>query len=67
MPLTITEEMIRQDPFFQEGLKRARKETIQRLYLKGNFSSEEIAELLEVSLEFVNKAISELQKEKEEK
>jgi len=35
MPLTITEEMIRQDPFFQEGLKRARKEAIQRLYLKG--------------------------------
>jgi len=67
MPLTITEEMIRQDPFFQEGLKRARKEAIQRLYLKGNFSSEEIAKLLEVSLEFVNKAISELQKGKEGK
>ena len=67
MPLTITEEMIRQDPFFQEGLKRARKEAIQRLYLKGNFSPEEIAELLEVSLEFANNAIAELQKGKEEK
>ncbi|GAB6077312.1 hypothetical protein [Desulfurobacterium crinifex] len=67
MPLTITEEMIKQDPFFQEGVKRVRKEAIQKLHLKGNFPPEEIAELLEVSLEFVNKAIAELQKEKEEK
>ena len=67
MPLTITEEMIKQDPFFREGLERGKKEDIQKLYLKGNFSPEEIADLLEVPLEFVNKAVAELQKGKEEK
>jgi predicted transposase YdaD len=67
MPLTITEEMIKQDPFFQEGLERGKKEDIQKLYLKGNFSPEEIADLLEVPIEFVNKTIAELQEGKEEK
>ena len=67
MPLTITEEMIKQDPFFQEGLERGKKEDIQKLYLKGNFSPEEIADLLEVPIEFVNQAIAGLQEEKEEK
>ena len=49
---------------FQEELERGveeeKKEDIQRIYLKGNFSPEEIADLLEVSLEFVNGAIIEL-------
>ena len=34
--------------------------------LKGNFFPEEIADLLEVPIEFVNEAITELQEEKEE-
>jgi len=64
MPVTITEEIMKQDPFFQEGLEKGKKEAIQKLYLKKNFSPEEIAEILDVSLEFVKKAIAELKKNK---
>jgi len=75
MPLTITEEMMEQDPFFQmgfqvgfqEGVRIGRKKVIQKVYLRGDFSPQEVADLLEVSLEFVKEAIAELQKEKEEK
>ena len=39
MPLTITEEMIRQDPFFQEGLedgfRREHQRIVMSLYKKG--------------------------------
>jgi predicted transposase YdaD len=83
LPLTITEEMIKQDPFFREGLERGKKEglkegvekgiekgkkeVIQKIYQKGILSPEEIADLLELPLEFVKEAIAELQKGKEEK
>jgi hypothetical protein len=71
MPLTITEEMMEQDPFFQmgfqEGVRIGRKKVIQKLYLRGDFSPKGIADLLEVPLEFVEEAIAELQKGKEEK
>jgi len=79
MPLTITEEMMEQDPFFQmgfqvgfqEGVRIGRKKVvqkvIQKVYLRGDFSPQEVADLLEVPLEFVKEAIAELQKEKEEK
>ena len=75
LPLTITEEMIKQDPFFQEGLEggkkegveKGKKEIIQKIYQKGILSPEEIADLLELPLEFVKEAIAELQKGKEEK
>jgi hypothetical protein len=66
MPLTITEEMIKQDPFFQEGLERgiekgkleAKKEDILNLYRELNLSPEQIAKVLKVSEEFVKEVIS---------
>ncbi len=75
MPLTITEEMIKQDPFFEMGLKRGlekgkeiglkegrkleKKLLIKRLINKGK-SIEEISELLDIS----KKEIKELLEEK---
>ena len=62
MPLTITEEMIKQDPFFQEGLERgkleAKKEDILNLYRELKLSPEQIAKVLKVSEEFVKEVIS---------
>jgi predicted transposase YdaD len=74
LPLTITEEMIKQDPFFREGLergkkegvKKGKKEIIQKIYQKGILSPEEIADLLELPIEFVNEAIAGLREGKEE-
>ena len=61
MPLTITEEMIKQDPFFQEGLERgkleAKKEDILNLYRELHLSPEQIAKVLKVSEEFVKEVI----------
>jgi hypothetical protein len=65
MPLTITEEMIKQDPFFQEGLERgiekgkleAKKEDILNLYRELKLSPEQIAKVLKVSEEFVKEVI----------
>ena len=61
MPLTITEEMIKQDPFFQEGLERgkleAQKEAILNLYRELKLSPEQIAKVLKVSEEFVKEVI----------
>jgi len=58
MPLTITEEMMKQDPFFQEGLEkgsqRERQRVVISLYKKGK-SLEEIAELLDLTIEEVKK------------
>ena len=53
MPLTITEEMMREDPFFQKGQERERQRIITALRKKGK-TPEEIAELLDISLEEVN-------------
>ncbi|MEO2065161.1 MAG: hypothetical protein ABGX17_01515 [Desulfurobacteriaceae bacterium] len=53
MPLTITEEMMREDPFFQKGQERERQRIIIALRKKGK-TPEEIAELLDISLEEVN-------------
>jgi predicted transposase YdaD len=61
MPLTITEEMIKQDPFFQEGLERgkleAKKEDILNLYRELKLSPEQIAKVLKVSEKFVKEVI----------
>jgi len=65
MPLTITEEMIKQDPFFQEGLERgikkgkleAKKEDILNLYKELNLPAEKIAKVLKVPEEFVKEVI----------
>ena len=64
MPLTITEEMIKQDPFFQEGLekgsKRERQRIVMSLYRKGK-SFEEIAELLDLPVEEVESLLNKKQ------
>ena len=52
MPLTITEEMMQQDPFFQEGQERERQRIILSLYKKGK-KPEEIAELLDLPIDEV--------------
>jgi len=61
MPLTITEEMMKQDPFFQEGLERgkleAQREAILNLHRKLNLSPEKIAEVLSISEDFVKEVI----------
>jgi predicted transposase/invertase (TIGR01784 family) len=65
MPFTITEETIKQDPFFQEGLERgikkgkleAQKEAILNLYKELNLPAEKIAKILKVPEEFVKEVI----------
>ena len=61
MPLTITEEMIKQDPFFQEGLERgkleAKKEDILNLYRELQLQPERIAKVLKVPEKFVKEVL----------
>ncbi len=67
MPLTITEEMMKQDPFFQKGIEEgkleAKKEDAKKLYLKLKLPAEQIAEILDIPLSLVRKAIEEAEKE----
>ena len=64
LPLTITEEMIKQDPFFREGLekgsKRERQRIVMSLYRKGK-SFEKIAELLDLPVEEVESLLNKRQ------
>ena len=57
MPLTITEEMMKEDPFFQKGQEigqeRERQRVVISLHKKGK-TPEEIAELLDIGVEEVN-------------
>ena len=57
LPLTITEEMIKQDPFFQKGLERERQRIVMSLHKKGK-STEEIAELLDITVEEVKNLLN---------
>ncbi|WP_457624686.1 Rpn family recombination-promoting nuclease/putative transposase [Persephonella sp.] len=62
MPLTITEEMLEKNPFFQkgkqeglqEGLQKGLQEAVVRLHKKGR-SPEEISELLDIPLDEIKK------------
>ena len=62
MPLTITEEMIKNDPFFKKGKEETKREDVKNLYKKLKLSPKEIADILEVSIEFVEKVINEKDK-----
>ena len=70
MPLTITEEMMKQDPFFQEGIERgiqkgkleAKKEDVLNLYRELQLPPEKIAKVLKVSEDFVRETLKEAQK-----
>ncbi len=62
MPLTITEEMIKNDPFFKKGKEEAKKEIAKKMYLDLKLPIKQIAEILEVPIEFVEKVINEKNK-----
>jgi len=64
MPLTITEEMIRNDPFFKKGKEETKKEDILNLYKELNLEPEKIAKILKVPVDFVEKVIKEAYSEK---
>ncbi|WP_051654152.1 hypothetical protein [Persephonella sp. KM09-Lau-8] len=59
MPLTITEEMAKEDPFYDLGFKKAKKEDIIKLYKKLKLNPEQIADILDLPLDFVEKVIEE--------
>ena len=71
MPLTITEEMMKQAPFFQRGLERgfekgkseAKREDILKLHKKLNFTSKQIAEVLDLPENFVREILKENEKD----
>ncbi|MCX7760990.1 MAG: flagellar biosynthesis/type III secretory pathway protein [Hydrogenothermaceae bacterium] len=67
MPLTITREMIEKDPFYKKGLEEAYKKNIIKLYTKKSFTPEEIAEILDVSLDFVKETLREKDNLKKDK
>jgi nucleoside-triphosphatase THEP1 len=60
LPLIITEEMIKQDPFFQEGQERERQRIVMSLYKRGK-STKEIAELLDLPVEEVESLLNKKQ------
>jgi hypothetical protein len=66
VPLTITEEMMKQDPFFQRGLEKgkleAKREDILKLHEKLNFTSKQIAEVLDLPENFVREILKENEK-----
>ena len=57
MPLTITDEILKKDPFFQKGKLEAKKEDILNLYRELKLSPKQIAKVLKVSEEFVREVI----------
>ena len=64
MPLTITEEMLKQNPFYQRGLKegiekgieKGLKEAVIRLYESGK-TPKEISKLLKMSIDEINRLL----------
>ncbi|WP_457624212.1 hypothetical protein [Persephonella sp.] len=63
LPLTITEEMAKKDPFFDLGFKKgkeeAKKEAIVSIYKELKLPANKIAKMLNVSKEFVEKVLKE--------
>ncbi len=67
MPLVITEEMAKQDPFYdlgykkgkEEGKEEAKKEIAKNMYFELKMPIEQIAKVLKVPTEFVEKVIKE--------
>ena len=63
MPLTITEEMAKEDPFYDLGFKKgkeeAKKEIAKNMYFELKMPIEQISKILKVPTEFVEKAIEE--------
>ncbi|NPA52464.1 MAG: hypothetical protein GXO22_06185 [Aquificae bacterium] len=69
MPLSITDEMLEKNPFFQkgkqeglqEGLQKGLQEAVVRMYEKLNLPPEQIASVLDIDL----KTVKQILKEKE--
>ncbi|WP_051654665.1 hypothetical protein [Persephonella sp. IF05-L8] len=63
MPLTITEEMAKEDPFYDLGYKKgkeeAKKEIAKNMYFELKMPVEQIAKVLKVPTEFVEEIIKE--------
>ncbi len=63
IPLTITEEMAKEDPFYDLGFKKGKEETkkedVKNLYRKLKLSPKQIADILNVPVDFVEKVIKE--------
>ncbi|WP_457624685.1 hypothetical protein [Persephonella sp.] len=63
MPITITEEMLEKNPFFQKGKQEGRQEGLQEavksFYVNLGLSVEEIAKGLNISEEEVRKVLKE--------
>ncbi len=59
MPLTITEEMMKNDPFFKKGKEEAKKEIAKNMYFELKMPIEQIAKVLKVSPDFIEKVIEE--------
>jgi len=62
MPLTITEEMAKEDPFYDLGFKKAKKEDIKKLYQKLKLNPQQIADVLDLPVDFVETVIREKEK-----
>jgi len=66
LPLTITEEMLKNDPYYQKGIKEgikegimeAKKEDILNLHNKLKLTPEKIAEVLEIPIDVVEQIIN---------
>jgi len=81
MPITITEEMAKKDPFYDWGFKKgvetglkeglekgkeeAKKEIARNMYFELKISTEQISKILNVPIDFVEKAIKEIDSKKE--
>ncbi len=59
MPLVITEEMIKNDPFYKKGKEETKKEIAKNMYFELKMPIEQIAKALKVPTEFVEKVIKE--------
>ncbi len=54
MPLSVTDEMLEKNPFFQKGKQEGLQEAVVNLYKKGK-TPEEISELLDIPLDELKK------------
>jgi len=56
MPLSITDEMIEKNPFFQKGKQEGLQEAVVKMYKKGK-TPEEISQLLDIPLDEIKKLL----------
>ncbi len=59
MPITFDRETIEKHPFFKDGKQEGKKEAVIKLHKKLKMSAKEIAEVLELPLDFVENVLKE--------